>query len=1171
MNFFRVVCFALLTFVLISQSQAGLIPVALRCEARINPLGIDVLKPELSWRLESTTPDERQLRQTAYQLLVATSLERLAANEGDLWDSGKVVSAETVGIRYGGLPLSSGQHCYWRVRVFDGADQASAWSAPAEWSMGLLSPSEWTAQWIGYDAAQQATNETLFTTSGLNWMRYPQAPAVSGINRAAFRKRIVLPESPAITNATFVLYADNECGVYVNGVAMTNTAKRWEGTTRINVTPWLHGGTNVLALAATNTDSLSARGIGRLVVQFASGSVSNVPVDTSWKVVLNAPPGWTETNFNDAAWAMAESTGSPWGTPALNDVPRVPATYLRKEFMVDRPLKRATAYVTALGVYELRLNGQKVGQDVLTPGWTEFKKRVHYQTYDVTDLMQNGANVVGAILGDGWYASVIAFKGRRLNYGGTPRLLVQLQMEFADGSTAVIVSDGSWRASEGPIRFSDLLIGAEYDARLEMPGWDTTNFNATTWSPVNLGLDAAALGYFDVTSLVAGLVTNQRLNVAVNNATMGGDPIYGVAKTLKLVYELGGIVSTQSFAENTTMNLGDGVQPLTVLHALYGNANQFPGVGGLQIQAANSEPSRVIETISAIQLTEPKPGCYTFDMGQNMVGWVRLTLRGKAGERVTVRHAEMLNPDGTIYTASLRGANATDFFIFATNGVTVFEPLFTFHGFRYVEVRGLSEPPSLDAITGIVVHSDMQRTGEFKCSNPLVNQLFHNIIWGQKGNYVEVPTDCPQRDERLGWTGDTQFFAPTAAYNFDVQSFFRRYLVTLCQDAQLSDGSYAHVAPDIGTGERSIAWGDAAWITPYVMYQTYGDTNFIADHYDAMKRYGEFLNANAVNYVINSLPGDFGDWLNLGGSATKKVNATAYYAYFAQAMSEMAQAIGRSADAAAYSNLRSNIGAAFATFFNADGSFKDGSSQTGYALAFTMNLVPESLRDAVAQKFAASIAQFNNHLATGFIGTPRLLPGLHLAGRDDLAYTLLLQESYPSWLYQVTLGATTMWERWDGWTPTGGFQDVTMNSFNHYAFGSVGEYLYRIVGGISPGSPGYRTIKIQPVPGVGLTWAKTSYESVRGKIATAWTNTGNTFELTTVIPPNTTALVYLPTTNFAAIIESGIAAMNAPGVSFVGISNNCAVYEVGSGKYFWTAPSPPATSGNPLIRSRAGE
>ncbi|MDB6021600.1 MAG: Alpha-L-rhamnosidase, partial [Pedosphaera sp.] len=392
------------------------------------------------------------------------------------------------------------------------------------------------------------------------------------------------------------------------------------------------------------------------------------------------------------------------------------------------------------------------------------------------------------------------------------------------------------------------------------------------------------------------------------------------------------------------------------------------------------------------------------------------------------------------------------------------------------------------------------------------------------------------------------------AYNFDVQSFFRRHLVTFCEDAQETDYSYANVVPDMGVGSGGTAWGDAGWICPYNMYRAYGDTNVIADHYASFKRYGQFFSAHAANYVVASLPGDFGDWLNLGGGASSTVIDTAYYAYFAQAMSEMAAAIGNSADAAAYAAQHSNTVAAFTNFFNANGSFKDGSSQAGYALAFTLNLVPAGLRVQAAQQFANSIAQFNNHLATGFIGTPRLLPALHAAGRDDLAYQLLLQKTYPSWLYQVGLGATTMWERWDGWTPGGGFQSIGMNSFNHYAFGAVGEYLYSVIGGIKPATPGYQTILIQPVIGAGVNWANTSYASTRGLISTAWTNSGGTFSLDVVIPPNTSSQIFVPTTNANAITESGLPAASAPGVSYLGLSNGCAVYSVGSGHYFWSSP-----------------
>lgn len=1146
------------------KASAALTPVDLRCALRVNPLGIGDATPRLSWQLQSTG-QARGETQSAYQIQVGST-----AGAADLWDSGKVASSATVDVLYAGQPLTSGEKCFWQVRVYDGSNNVSAWSATAYWSMGLLATNDWTAQWIGYDAAYnltpaQATNNALFNTSGLSWISYSGQTAQGGVYESALRKQVVLPAGQTITNAVMALYADNFCNVYVNGQEMTNSAMtdchpgasaaRWEATAWINVTPWLHTGTNELALDATSSDAQeTATVIGQLVVQFASGSVSNIPVDTSWKAAQWPSGNWTQTNYNDSAWATPASGGTPWGTPALNDLARVPAPYLRKDFTVGQTVTRATVYVTALGAYELHLNGQKVGNDVLTPGWTQFTKRVYYQTYDVTDMMQAGSNTISAILGDGWYASDLAFEGRRCYYGGTPRFLAQLVLQLSDGSTQTVVSDGSWKASYGPIQWGDLLMGSEYDARLEIPGWDATNFNDSAWSPVATGLSAAAAGYTNVTALVASFVTNNQLDFVASNGNLGGDPAYDVVKTFQITFQLGGTNQTLTFAENATVDIGGTGQTLTIIQALYGNAAMFPGNGGLQVQAAVTEPSRCFETLAATNLTEPSPGCYTFDLGQNMVGWVQLNISGSMGDRITVRHGEMLNPDGTVYTANLRGANATDFYIFGTNGAVTYQPRFTFHGFRYVEVRGLTVPPTLSSVTGIVVHSDMPRTGTFACSSPLVNQLYSNIIWGQKGNYLEVPSDCPQRDERMGWTGDTEFFVPTAAYNFDVQSFFRRHLVTLCEDSQYANGSFAVVAPDMAQGSGGTGWGDAGWICPYNMYRAYGDTNVIADHYAAMQRDGQFDAANASSFVIASLPGDFGDWLNLGGGATSTVMDTAFYAYYAQAMSEMAAAIGNSADAATYAALHSNIVAAFANFFNADGTFADGSSQTGYALAFTLNLVPAGLRPLAAQQFANTIANFGNHLATGFIGTPRLLPALHAAGRDDLAYTLLLQQTYPSWLYQVNLGATTMWERWDGWTPSAGFETVIMNSFNHYAFGSVGQYLYSVVGGINPTSPGYQTILIQPVPGTGLTWANTSFNSTRGLISTAWTNTGNTFNMTVAIPPNTTAQIYVPTTNASAITESGVPAASSPGVTYVGVSNNYAIYAVGSGNYVWSSP-----------------
>ncbi len=1036
----------------------------LRCEYLVNPLGIDAMAPRLSWIIES---DRRGEVQKTYQVLVASTPELLQADKGDLWDSGKIKSDQSIQIEYRGKPLTSQMRCHWKVRIWDRDGTPSAWSEMAFWSMGLLKPENWQAHWIGHDAAYKvradaARDDELFTTRGLKWVRFSAANARTNVHTIRLRKSFNLPADRKIRRAVFVLYADNMCDASVNGFAL-GQAVRWDRAARLDATSALDQGANVAALVVQQSDYLPPAVVGKLVVQFVSGEDVVVPVDQSWKVSAEDGAGWQRRNFDDHAWAAAEVfDGMPWRGPAsVADVPRIPAPYLRKDFTVNQPVTRATVYVTALGLYELHLNGKRVGQDQFAPGWTDYRKRVQYQTYDVTGMIQQGGNALGAILGDGWYAGLVGHIGHRNFYGGNPRLLVQLVLELMDRSKQIVISDGTWKAAYGPIRHADLLMGCEYDTRLALPGWDVAGFDDSAWAPVLEDRKA--------------------------------------------------------------------MRP------------------ELRIQAAVAEPSRCFEELPARVVTAPAPGLYTFDLGQNMVGWVRLRVRGLPGQRITVRHGEMLNPDGTVYTSNLRSATATDFYELSGQGEEVFEPYFTFHGFRYVEVRGLTAAPGPDAVTGIVVHSALRRTGDFVCSNPLVNQLYHNIIWGQLGNHLEVPTDCPQRDERLGWTGDTQFFAPTGAYNFDVAAFFTRWLTTMCEDSQNHDGSFPLVIPNIMDRAGATGWSDAAILCTYNTYRYYGDTRLIAAHFSVMDNYMKYVAAKSRNFIPTI--GGPEDWLNLGGGATDRAIDTAYYAHLAALMAEMAHAIDQTGDAHYYDKLHHDVQSAFVRHFVLpDGSLKD-CSQTGYTLAFTMDLLPADLREKAAEKFVEQIKRFDWHLATGFIGTPRILPSLHAAGRDDVAYRLLLQETYPSWLYQVKLGATTMWERWNGWTPDHGFADVSMNSFNHYAFGSVGQYLYSAVGGINAASPGFKTIRIQPVLGEGLTWAQTSFDSMYGKIATRWERNGGKIILVVTIPANTTATVYVPAAKDAIVTESGKPAETADGVKFIRAKNGAAIYEIGFGTY----------------------
>jgi alpha-L-rhamnosidase len=744
-----------------------------------------------------------------------------------------------------------------------------------------------------------------------------------------------------------------------------------------------------------------------------------------------------------------------------------PSPYLRKEFPLDKPVRRARLYATARGLYELHLNGSRVGDDVLAPGWTDYDRRVQYQTYDVTPLLAEGQNALGAVLGDGWYAGFVGFdpKHRGALYGARPQLLAQLHVEYEDGSKERIATDGSWRCSEGPILHSDLLMGESYDAREEMPGWSDPGFDDSAW--------------------------------------------YGVK------------------AEE---------------------------IGDTNLVAQPDEGIRVTEELGAKSVTEPEDGVYVFDMGKNMVGWVRLRVEGEAGTEITLRHAEALNPDGTLYTTNLRAARATDRYVLKGDGEEVYEPRFTFHGFRYVEVSGFPGEPQPEAITGRVVHSATPPTGSFECSNQMVNELQQNILWGQRGNFLSVPTDCPQRDERLGWMGDAQVFVRTASFNMDVAAFFEKWMADV-EDAQSPEGAFPDVAPLLtGSGLMDLsrgapAWGDAGIIVPWSIYRTYDDTRIVERHYDAMARWMEYLHeANPDLIRRNRMGNNYGDWLSPQGDHTPKhLLATAYWAHDAKLMAEMAEAIGRAEDAGGYGDLNERIKGAFnEAYVSPDGRI-EGDTQTGYLLALHMGLLPEDLRPAAAEHLIRTIERENWHLSTGFVGVGYLCPVLTEIGRAEVAYRLLLNESYPSWGYTIKNGATTIWERWDGWTEEKGFQSPNMNSFNHYSLGSVGEWLYRYVAGIDLGSPGYGRVVIRPRPGGGLTHARGEFHSVRGRISSSWKIEDGLFSLEVLIPPNTSATVHVPSKD--GVSEGGRPVGEAGDVELLRAEEGETVLSVGSGRY----------------------
>lgn len=757
-----------------------------------------------------------------------------------------------------------------------------------------------------------------------------------------------------------------------------------------------------------------------------------------WKVMAwdesGVPSDWSLPGFWESGlreWASAWIGDEPLGGPFTS----APCPYLRTEFTLDEPAVRARLVVTALGLYEARLNGERVGEDVLTPGWTDYRKRVRYQVYDVTPQIQVGANCLGAILGDGWYCGHVEWRGRQL-YGDAPRLRAELHLQFADGRTRVIATGPDWQAGYGELLEADLLMGIAIDHRRTVPGWDRVGFDASGWRPVRVLPHPEGL-----------LLVGQR---------------------------------------EPTVQVTEEVRPVTV---------------------------------------EVQPGwpreSYLVDLGQNIVGAIRIRLRGPAGATVRVRYGERKTAEGKIYTENLRSAKQTDTFTLRGDPEgEEFEPSFTFHGFQYVEIRGPIEPIGPDDLVGLVMHSANAKTGEFVCSDPLVNRLQQNIDWGWRGNSVDVPTDCPQRDERLGWTGDAQVFVRTACFNRDVAAFFAKYVQDL-EDAQSPSGAIPAVAPNTTSldsleGDGGPAWADAFLIVPWTLYQVYGDVDILARHYPAMRRFVRFLEAQAIEGVRchpdqKGFRG-FGDWLSTNAETPNDLIGTAFLAHSAGLLAKIAGVLGEGDDAAEFALLRARTKDVFQRRFMSPDGLMVAQTQTAAVLALRFDLAPENVRPMLLQALVDDIGRRGWKLSTGFVGTPYLNPVLTEGGRPDVAYRLLFQRQWPSWLYPVTQGATTIWERWDGWTHDKGFQDIGMNSFNHYAYGAIGEWLYGYVAGldIDEAAPGYRHFIVRPVLGEGLEHAEATLETLHGRAVIAWRRGADRVEVRVVVPPNTRATIWLP-------------------------------------------------------------
>ena len=804
-----------------------------------------------------------------------------------------------------------------------------------------------------------------------------------------------------------------------------------------------------------------------------------------WRVRVrdnhNNQTEWSESSYwemgllNDSDW-KAQWICAPWDDDT--EPPR-PAVMLRNEFSLKGEVESARMYASSFGLYEVEINGKRVGDQLFTPGWTSYEERVQYQAYDISSYLQEGSNAIGVILGDGWYRGDLGWDDQNNFYGETLAFLGQIHVEYKDGRSEVVISNSDWDVSTGPIKYSEIYDGEYYDARLEKEGWS------------------------------------------------------------QVAYENGNNIE----------------KPETMT------------VEGVDLVASQAPPVRNTMELKPVDVIYTPEGDTVLDMGQNMVGYMRMTVEGPEGRKVTLRHAEVLDDDGNFYTENLRAADQTNVYVLKGEGTETWEPHFTFQGFRYVAVDdypGDTLDPS--DFTGVVIHSDMEPTGHFDCSNPLINQLQHNTVWGQKGNFLDVPTDCPQRDERLGWTGDIQVFAKTANILMNTAGFLTSWLKDLEAD-QLENGAVPHVVPNVLSKDDSGAagWGDAATVVPWSLYQSFGDKRVLKQQYESMKKWVGFMKDRASERGNPYLwTGDFhfGDWLSFssnnsaypGAYTHTDLLATAFFAHSSRLVLKTAELLGNEKDVQDYTQLHEEIKTAFQNEFLTPNGRISSDTQTAYLLALRFNLLPPNMRKEVSENLVRAVNE-RGHLTTGFLGTPHLNHVLSEFGHDEIAYRLLMRKDYPSWLYPITKGATTIWERWDGIKKDGSFQNAGMNSFNHYAYGAIVEWLFKEVAGINNDYPGYKKSFLKPSPGGDLTHARAFQNTLYGRVSSAWHFDEDDFVWRVNIPANTTAEVLLPHAESREVMVNEVSLSGKNDLEIVNQDGEGVIIKLGSGEYTFRYPA----------------
>jgi alpha-L-rhamnosidase len=1048
----RLVCFvATLGFFgysqLHAQPQSAPVPAKpaeLECESLVRPMGVDTERPNLSWKLHDPRVGAKQ---TAYRILVATRLLLLDSGKADVWESGRVNSDRSVGVAYGGPALQPETRYYWKVEVWDKDGKPYEDSETSWWETGLHD--DWKATWIGYEDLERRS----IRAARPRWITNPAVPAHTGDAATQHDFRLTFNVPTAVKRAVLYVTGQDTAAAWINGEQLLQTQPQpkwgrtpWRTYSKVDATRFVRSGDNLLAvevLQYAGSRRTETPMSAELYLEMADGSVKVITTDDpGWKATMDAAGPWYKPSSTDSSWASAvpfpEQRDAFGALEALgNPLPTDPVVYLRHDFNVAKPVRTARLFATALGAYKFHLNGHAVGDQVLSPGWTDFREHVTYQEYDVTSAVRQGKNAVGTYLAPGWYSTPLEWIGQGNNYGDTPPAVrAELRIEHTDGSVEWVSTDDSWKADDSPIERAEIYDGETYDARKEQPGWDTSQFSAAGW------------------------------------------------------------------------HTADVIKPEPV-----------------KIEWQSFQPIRAVKQIPAVSVNRLPDGRFIYDFGQNLAGVAKIAAQGKAGTEVTLRFGEVLNPDGTLYTENLRNAKATDHVTLSGRGPEEYQPLFTFHGFRYMELSGVSEPLPLSAVTAVVLHTDAPSTVDLKTGNTMVNKLWSNILWGQWSNFVGVPTDCPQRDERLGWSADAQVFWRTASYNMDLAAFSRKYAADL-RGTQVGTPMYGIYAP--GTTKPNpgfgSGWSDAGVIVPWTSWIQTGDQEILTQNWDGMKQYVDAIESANPDYLWRNQSGiAFGDWLSPEGKTSQVLISTVYWAYDVSLLTQMAHALGRTEDEQKYADEFANIRTAFDHEFvrsdgfvglldqkaptGADSADQDkplAETQTGYVLALHMNLLPANLRPLATKRLVDRIAANGWRLGTGFLGTPYLLEVLSEGGYSDVAYRLLLNVDYPSWGYMVEHGATSMWERWNGDAMRA---DPGMNSYNHYAYGAVAEWIYRYAAGVDTDAsdPGFHAIVLHPHFDSRLGSLEASYQSPYGIVSSNWRMEGETAYWDITIPPNAVA------------------------------------------------------------------